>query len=181
MNRYWKPKESALGKIWSFINPRIWNGSDGVSYQVNSDGIATNVAPLMGDLPLSESGIKNIIQAESRIWEVGAYNELRGVEAGLDAHHVGQSALMKKLVPDFDHNTGPTILVPAVGHRFKGPNGIVSRSTKGFENARQVLARDIFELRRVYGDQKLPNSALQELIQINKTKFPEAYKRIIKE
>ncbi|UTX50274.1 DUF6443 domain-containing protein [Chryseobacterium sp. MA9] len=62
-------KESALGKIWSFLNPRIWNGGDGVSYQVNSDGIATNVAPLMGDLPLSGSGIKNIIQAEAN----GAY------------------------------------------------------------------------------------------------------------
>ncbi|MGU3375200.1 DUF6443 domain-containing protein [Chryseobacterium sp. M5A1_1a] len=117
---------------------------------------------------------------ESKIWTVGGYNELRGVEAGLDAHHVGQSALMKKLITNFDHKTGTSILVPAVGHRFKGPNGIVSRSTKGFENARQVLARDIFELRRVYGDQKIPNSSLRELIDANKTKFPEAFKKLEK-
>ncbi|WP_053082690.1 DUF6443 domain-containing protein [Chryseobacterium angstadtii] len=115
---------------------------------------------------------------ESKIWKVGAYNELKGVEIGLDAHHVGQSALMKKLVPGYHHNTAPSILVPVEGHRFLGPNGIVSRSTKGFENARQVLARDIFELRRVYGDQNIPNSALKELIQLNKTKFPDAFVKI---
>ncbi|WP_206606756.1 RHS repeat domain-containing protein, partial [Chryseobacterium flavum] len=120
---------------------------------------------------------KGLIESQSKIWKVGPYNELRGVETGLDAHHVGQSAVMKKLVTDFEHNTGPSILVPAVGHRFKGPNGIVSRNTKGFENARQLLARDIFELRRVSGSQKLPNSALKELIEVNKNKFPEAFKK----
>ncbi|MBL3548065.1 DUF6443 domain-containing protein [Chryseobacterium sp. KMC2] len=116
-----------------------------------------------------------IINAESKIWTVGSYKQLRSVEIGLDAHHVGQSALMKRLVVGYEHDTAPTILVPAIGHRFLGPNGIVSRSTKGFENARQVLARDIFELRRVYGDQNIPNSALQDLIQLNKTKYPNAF------
>ncbi|WP_241280102.1 DUF6443 domain-containing protein [Chryseobacterium cucumeris] len=120
---------------------------------------------------------KGMLENGSKIWKVGAYNELRGVEKGLDAHHVGQSALMKKLASGFEHKEGPSILVPAVGHRFKGPNGIVSRNTKGFENARQVVARDIFELRRVYGDQGIPNSALQDLIRLNKTKFPEAFKK----
>ncbi|WP_081873964.1 DUF6443 domain-containing protein [Chryseobacterium sp. JM1] len=116
---------------------------------------------------------------ESKIWKVGDYNKLRGVEIGLDAHHVGQSAVMKRLVVGYEHKTAPTILVPAEGHRFLGPNGIVSRSTKGFENARQVLARDIFELRRVYGSQGIPNSALQELIQLNKTKYPDSFIKII--
>lgn len=100
---------------------------------------------------------------------------MRGIEAGLDAHHVGQSAIMKKLVAGYDHNKAPTILVPEVGHRFLGPNGIVSRSTKGFTSAREVLARDIFELRRVYSLQVIPNSALQELIQANKTMYPAAF------
>ncbi|AKK73616.1 hypothetical protein OK18_14315 [Chryseobacterium gallinarum] len=100
---------------------------------------------------------------------------MKGLEKGLDAHHVGQSAIMKRFIAGYEHNTAPTILVPAVGHRFLGPNGIVSRSTKGFTNARQVLARDIFELRRVYGSQGIPNSALQDLIQANKTMYPEAF------
>jgi hypothetical protein len=66
-------------------------------------------------------------------------------------------------------------LVPEVGHTIKGANGIVSRSTIGVTNARQLLARDIFELRRVYGSQGIPNSSLQQLIQMNKTKYPEAF------
>ena len=77
---------------------------------------------------------------------------------------------MKDLVPGYDPNTAPTILVPKVGHTIKGPNGIVSRSTKGFTNPRDVVARDIKELRRVYPD--VPNSKLQELIQSNKDMYP---------
>lgn len=38
------------------------------------------------------------------------------------------------------------------GHTISGPNGIVSRNTKGIDNARQLLARDLFELKRVYPD-----------------------------
>lgn len=109
------------------------------------------------------------------LWRVGAYNKMRGIEAGLDAHHVGQSAIMKKLVSGYDHKTAPTILVPKLGHTVG--TGVVSRSTSGFTNARQVLARDIFELRRVYGDQKIPNSALQEVIQMNKSMYPNSFKK----
>ncbi|MGG5210115.1 hypothetical protein ACQWU4_14390 [Chryseobacterium sp. MIQD13] len=61
-------KESILGKVWSFMSPREWEDSDGLSYQVNSAGRITNIAPLMGDLPLSGGGgIKNIITAEGSI------------------------------------------------------------------------------------------------------------------
>lgn len=52
--------------------------------------------------------------------------------------------------------------------------GIVSRSTKGITNARQLLARDLFELKRVYPD--IPNSALKELIDMNKKMYPEMRK-----
>ncbi|SFN92307.1 hypothetical protein SAMN05421594_4728 [Chryseobacterium oleae] len=31
---------------------------------------------------------------ESNLWKVRDYNKLRGIEIGLDAHHVGQSAVM---------------------------------------------------------------------------------------
>ncbi|WP_052755978.1 RHS repeat-associated core domain-containing protein [Paenibacillus durus] len=106
-------------------------------------------------------------------YQVGAYKDIKGVE-GLDAHHAGQKAVMKKLVDNYDPNTAPAINVPKVGHTIKGPNGIVSRSTKGIENARQLLARDIMELRRVYDD--IPNSALKELIELNKKMYPEMRK-----
>lgn len=106
-------------------------------------------------------------------YQVGAYKDIKGVE-GLDAHHVGQKALMKDFVENYDLNTAPAINVPKVGHTIKGPNGIVSRSTKGIENPRQLLARDIMELRRVYDD--IPNSALKELIELNKKMYPEMRK-----
>ncbi|MGM0836752.1 MAG: hypothetical protein ACQEV7_11380 [Bacillota bacterium] len=106
-------------------------------------------------------------------YQVGAYKDIKGVE-GLDAHHVGQKALMKDLVENYDLNTAPAINVPKIGHTIKGPNGIVSRSTVGIDNPRQLLARDIMELRRVYDD--IPNSALKELIELNKNMYPEMRK-----
>lgn len=54
---------------------------------------------------------------------------------------------------------------------MSGPNGIVSRSTNGIDSARQLLARDIMELRRVYND--IPNSALEELIELNKKMYSQ--------
>lgn len=112
-----------------------------------------------------------VINSGSRVWEVGSYNGLRGVEAGLDAHHVGQKALMNKFVPGYNSSTAPSILVPKLGHT-QGL-GVLSRNGSGLTNARQVIARDIFELRRVYPN--IPNSSLQELIRMNKTMYPNAF------
>jgi len=106
-------------------------------------------------------------------YKVGPYDDIKGA-AGLDAHHVGQKAAMKNLVKGYNKDTGPAINVPKVGHTIKGPNGIVSRSTKGITSARQLLARDIRELRRVYPD--ISNSRLKELIDMNKKLYPEMRK-----
>jgi len=129
--------------------------------------------------PALLSGIKSTVQrligkgTGKAKYQVGAYQDIKGVE-GLDAHHVGQKSLMKKLVENYDPNTAPAINVPKVGHTISGPNGIVSRSTNGISGARQLLARDIMELRRVYDD--IPNSALKELIELNKKMYPEMRK-----
>jgi len=103
-------------------------------------------------------------------YQVGAYQNIKGVE-GMDAHHVGQKVVMKNLVENYDPKTAPAINVPKVGHTILGANGIVSRSTQGIDNARQLLARDLFELKRVYPD--IPNSAYQELIDMNMNMYPE--------
>lgn len=113
----------------------------------------------------------NFNQQISRLFEVGSYKTLKGVEAGLDAHHVGQKALMRKFISGYDSNTAPSILVPKLGHTLG--KGVVSRKTTGLSNAREVLARDIFELRRVYPN--IPNTSLQELIKMNKNMYPEAF------
>ena len=125
--------------------------------------------PVLG----TAAGTAKIAKSASNIWKVGSYKKLKGLEAGLDAHHVGQKALMKKLVPGYDPNTAPSILVPKVGHTIKkGDLGVVSRSTKGLETPRQVVARDIKELRRVYPD--IPNSQLKRLIDMNKNLYQNA-------
>ncbi|MED3719016.1 hypothetical protein P4518_16905, partial [Geobacillus thermodenitrificans] len=107
-------------------------------------------------------------------YDVGLYKEIKGVP-GLDAHHVGQKVIMKKFIRNYDPNNAPAILVPKAGHTRKGPRGIVSRSSKGIESARQLLARDIMELRRVYPD--IPNSQLRKLIELNKQLYPEMRRR----
>jgi hypothetical protein len=112
-----------------------------------------------------------VAKTGSRVFEVGSYNTLKGVEAGLEAHHVGQRALMKKFIPGYNANTAPSILVPKQGHTLG--SGVLSRGTSGFSNARQVLARDIFELKCVYPN--VPNSSLQQLIQMSKTKHLGAF------
>ena len=110
---------------------------------------------------------------EREKYRVGLYNEIKGVKE-LDAHHVGQKALMKKFIKGYNPKTAPAINVPREGHTVRSileGVGIVSRSKKGITNARQLLARDIRELRRVYPD--VPNSALKELIDLNKKMYPE--------
>ncbi|WP_143706576.1 RHS repeat domain-containing protein, partial [Xenorhabdus innexi] len=120
------------------------------------------------------SGIKD--------WAVDEYGTLRGLvkgkNLGLDAHHAGQKAIMKNLVKNYDPNTGPAILVPKSGHTIsRGDLGVVSRSTKHpatgekFTNARDLIARDIRELRRVYPE--IPNKILNDLINMNKRMYPE--------
>ena len=81
---------------------------------------------------------------------------------------------MKKFIKGYNPKTAPAINVPKLGHTSRieeNDIGIVSRSLKGVDNARQLLARDIRELRRVYPD--IPNSKLRELVNLNKKMYSE--------
>ena len=119
------------------------------------------------------SSIDNV-GSNSGLYRVGAYDEIRGTVPGLDAHHVGQKALMGRMIPGYDPLSAPAILVPKVGHTIRSlERGIVSRSTVGLATPRAVVARDIMELRRVYPD--IPNAQLQQLIQMNKTAYPQSF------
>ncbi|MDF2801268.1 MAG: repeat-associated core domain protein, partial [Anaerocolumna sp.] len=126
---------------------------------------------IKGNQDIGKSSLDVVDLKVTRKYQVGAYQDIKGVE-GLDAHHVGQKAAMKKLVKNYNLKTAPAINVPLDGHTKKGIVGtIVSRNTKGITSARQLLARDLFELKRVYPD--IPNSAYKELIQMNKSMYPE--------
>lgn len=160
----------------------IWfaNGTKGTVEDITNEGLEEPVTVYNFEVKdfhtyfVGDSGVlvHNTCDPNAK-YQVGAYEDIRGAE-GLDAYHVGQKALMKDLVDNYDPMTAPAINVPREGHTTLGPNGIVSRSTKGITSARQLLARDIMELRKVYPD--IPNSALRELIDMNKRMYPEMRK-----
>ena len=97
---------------------------------------------------------------EAAKYDVGLYNEIKGVRFRCASYWT--KSYHEKFIADYDPKVAPAILVPKVGHTIRGPKGIVSRSSKGIENGRQLLARDIMELRRVYPD--IPNSQIKNLL-----------------
>ena len=61
------------------------------------------INPGILDFPLAGRSIDdNIMMVEGNKYDVGLYKDIRGVK-GLDAHHVGQKAIMKKYVADYVH------------------------------------------------------------------------------
>ncbi len=58
---------------------------------------------------------KTINIDESKKYQAGSYCDIKGAE-GLDAHHIGQKALMNKFVKNYGPKTAPAINVPKVGH-----------------------------------------------------------------
>lgn len=139
-------------------------------------GLAS-VLPYVPNLRQAADAGHAALAARSR-YTVGTYSDLRRRFSGLglDAHHVGQQAVMRRLIPGYNPATAPAILVPKMGHTIRGIDGIgvVSRSTTGISEARVLLARDIRELRRVYPD--IPTSSLRELIRMNKELYPDAFR-----
>lgn len=173
------PSTMATGSCYptTFAAPVVDYGKEklsaGLQYAGMSENAANNTSE--GVFFFASILISRKAPTGGGLWRVGPYNVTRGTVLGLDSHHVGQKVAMLKFVPGYNPKTAPSILVPRVGHTIRGPNGIVSRSTTGITNARQLVARDIFELRRVYGSEGIPNSSLLELIQMNKTMYPSAF------
>jgi hypothetical protein len=102
-------------------------------------------------------------------WEVGPYNSLKNNSDpfdGLDIHHAGQKHPMSQLVPGYDPKTGASIAVPQHLHVQ-----IPTRTGTVGGTARDQLAKDIWDLRGVGA----PNSALRELIELNKSMYPGAF------
>jgi hypothetical protein len=103
-------------------------------------------------------------------YQVGTYRELKAtslVGDGLEVHHVGQAHAFKQLIPGYSPTTAPAIVLPKDEHldipRLRGTIELT---------ARQVLARDIWNLRRLT---KAPRSALLRLIGLNKSLYPGAF------
>jgi hypothetical protein len=105
-------------------------------------------------------------------YEVGIFDDLqkRSVKGdGLDIHHVAQKHPASQVIPGYDSQFAPSIAVPAREHkRIPTIKGNFTGS------ARDLLAKDIWDLRR---HTKAPNSALRELINLNKSMYPEAFRK----
>ena len=181
LNRYYDP---GLGRYLTADPIRLAGGLNQYRYCSNP----TNWVDPFGLFDVKNSGINNttVDLGEQRIapdvYSVDSYYNLRNAvknkDLGLDAHHVGQKAVMKDLVDKYDPDTAPSILVPKEGHTRRAGNvGIVSRNKINpktglpFDSARDLIARDVWELRRVYSD--IPNLQLKELINMSKRMYPE--------
>jgi hypothetical protein len=152
MSGDWKAAGRAAGTIVATFGPGAAAGALG------KFGVAGTIVADEGDVV--------------RAYEVGTYDVLQDRSAigdGLDLHHAGQAHAMEQVVPGYERATGPAIALPAAEHKMI-PNlkGEVKMS------ARDVLARDIRNLRRFTG---APNSALQQLIELNKSMYPGAFAR----
>jgi hypothetical protein len=130
------------------------------------------VGAVAGTIVGAKAGVSNLGNTRLGKFSVGLHKDIKGKVPGLDSHHVGQKAVMRELVEGYDPESAPAILVPQVGHTRSGPAGILSRDTTGIRSVRQLIARDVRELRRVYPD--VPNAALRQLIEMNREMYPQA-------
>ena len=104
-------------------------------------------------------------------YDTGTANGLRGnseVGDNLDIHHVPQSQPASQTVEGYDKGTAPAIALPKGEHQAISPEkGEATRTP------RDQLAKDVKDLRN---HTNAPNSKIQEVIQINKDKYPEMNK-----
>ena len=148
-----------------------------LKFGIAAMGVAVITGALARDLDITPGSLRGFAQKigigqKRSAFDIGPYSWLRKqATSGLEAHHVGQKAIMRQFIKDYDPEKAPAILVPKTGHTIRGPMGIVSRSYRGLESARGIVARDIRELRRIYPD--VPNAQLQKLIDLNKQMYPE--------
>lgn len=119
-------------------------------------------------------GVKGVGAAGDAVkaYDVGPANALKNqsvVGDKLDIHHAGQSHPMSQAIPGYNSNTAPAIAVPVREHR------LIPKTTGPYSGtARDQLAKDIYDLRNYTN---APNSSLQELIQLNKTLYPESFRK----
>ena len=54
---------SSFARLWALFTGRTWKDGNGLSYNVNVDGIATGITPITGDVPIGQAGSFNILKA----------------------------------------------------------------------------------------------------------------------
>jgi len=134
-------------------------------------GVAINVAAAFAG-PVFD-GFKALAKVGkvARKYDVGPADFLRKssqVGDQLDVHHIPQSNPAMQAVNGYTPKHAPAITIPDIEHRMvpteRGPSNL---------SARDQLAKDIRDLRTYT---LAPNSSLRELIDLNKTMYPEMRK-----
>jgi RHS repeat-associated protein len=107
-----------------------------------------------------------------KAYDVGPANALKARSLpndGLQIHHAGQGNPMSQAVPGYQYSTAPAIVLPEKMHRE-----IPTIKGAFTGTARDQLAKDILDL-RAYTN--APNSALRELIDLNKSMYPDSFRK----
>jgi len=91
----------------------------------------------------------------------------------LDLHHIPNAIDAGRLIKEFDIATGVSIALPVMVHR-----NIQSLRFTEIMNARDLLAKEILHLRSCT---PIPSAVLLRVIELNKVKYPESFKRAINE
>ena len=116
-------------------------------------------------------GAENIVNAVKK-YDVGSFDSLtkRSVVADkLDIHHAAQKHPAGQVIDGYDPKNAPSIAIPAREHRR-----IPTLRGEYRGSARDLLAKDIKDLRN---HTNAPNSALQDLIRLNKETYPIAFNK----
>jgi RHS repeat-associated protein len=106
-------------------------------------------------------------------YEVGMtkdLNERSVVGDDISIHHSIQGQPGSQLIPEYDYKNAPGIALPKAEHA----DIPTFRGTKTAGSPRQQLAKDIRDLR---ANTNAPNEKLQQLIDLNKMTYPEAFKK----
>lgn len=120
------------------------------------------------DLPTG----KKVAGESVKAYEVGQFNDLKGRSIkgdGLDLHHTPQKQPAKQVIQEYDPNTAPAIALPQAEHQ-----SIPVKKGEYNGSPRAQLAKDVFDLRN---NTNAPNSALMELIELNRKMYPELFKK----
>ncbi len=137
----------------------------GASY-VLAKGLETGVqagAALVGGV-LGSSG-----RGSATPYEVGTYHDLKSRSGNdkLDIHHTPQAHAAGQAISGYVAEDGPAIALP------EGEHGRILPLKGGYGGtARELLARDLWQLHEKTG---APNSALQQLADMNKAKYEGAF------
>jgi hypothetical protein len=188
------PLTSALNQLTNFASQCL-ELCGGISYFTGSNGLRAGVGGLLdlcgvgceastqqsiGDFygaavfgVMSAYGrVGRALSAGGRIapYAVGTYDSLKAgsmVGDGLDIHHAVQANPARQNITGYLRSNGPSIALPEAEH------DLIPRLSGLYTGAaRDLLARDVRNLRNFTN---APNATLQDLVNLNKQMYPDAF------